>query len=168
MRRTIVVVIANHHLLRLAVLAHLAPKVLVEGVEVILQLARVHLVLGVVGRVLVQVRQEDGLGVGGFDVLAAAAVAVAAGADLVVEGAVDFVLLRAEDGGEVAGRTLAWGVFGVGEGGKVMMGGGKERGSLGHFGDVVGIGRFVVVSGGEVEEIGMFSVEGWTLKFATC
>ncbi len=100
--RTVVVVVANHHLLRLAVFAHLAPKVLVEGIEVVLQLARVHLVLGVVGRVLVQVRQEDGLGVGWFDVLATATVAVAAGADFVVEGAVHFVLLRAEDGGEVA------------------------------------------------------------------
>ena len=68
----------------------------------VLQLARVHLVFGVVGRVLVQVWQEDGLGVGWFDVLATAAVAVAARADFVVEGAVHFVLLRAEDGGEVA------------------------------------------------------------------
>lgn len=34
----------------------------------------------------------------------AAAVAVAARADLVVEGAVDFVLLRAEDGGEEVGH----------------------------------------------------------------
>ena len=33
--------------------------------------------------------------------LAGAAVTVAAGADLVVEGAVDFVLFSAEDGGEV-------------------------------------------------------------------
>ena len=69
----------------------------------VLQLARVHLVLRVVGRVLVQVGQEDGLGVGRLDVLARAAVAVAAGADLVVEGAVDLVLLGAEDGGEIAG-----------------------------------------------------------------
>lgn len=69
----------------------------------VLQLARVHLVLRVVRRVLVQVGQEDRLRVGGFDVLAAAAVAVPAGADFVVEGAVHFVLLRAEDGGEVAG-----------------------------------------------------------------
>ena len=68
----------------------------------VLQLARVHFVFRVVGRVLVQVWQEDGLGVGGFDVLATAAVAVSAGADLVVEGAVHFVLLRTEDGGEVA------------------------------------------------------------------
>lgn len=102
----IVVVVAHHHLLGLAVLAHFAPKVLVEGVEVVLQLARVHLVLGVVGRVLVEVGQEDGLRVRGLDVLAAAAVAVAAGADLVVEGAVDFVLLGAEDGGEVVGHVL--------------------------------------------------------------
>ena len=105
---TIVVVVANDHLLGLAVLAHLAPKVLVEGVEVVLQLARVHLVLRVVGRVLVEVGQEDGLRVRGLDVLAAAAVAVAAGADLVVEGAVDFVLLGAEDGGEVAVFWLAF------------------------------------------------------------
>ncbi len=113
--RTIVVIIADDHLLRLAVLAHLAPKVLVKGVKVVLQLARVHLVLGVVGRVLVQVGQEDGLRVGGFDVLAAAAVAVPAGADFVVEGAVDLVLLRAEDGGEVAGGeegAISWGVGG--------------------------------------------------------
>ena len=113
--RTIIIIITHHHLLRLAVLAHLAPKVLVKGVEVVLQLARVHLVLGVVGRVLVQVGQKDGLGVGRFDVLAAAAVAVPAGADFVVEGAVDFVLLGAEDGGEVAGREeelVSFWVFG--------------------------------------------------------
>jgi hypothetical protein len=37
-------------------------------------------------------------------VFPAAAVAVAAGADLVVEGAVDLVLLGAEDGGEEVGH----------------------------------------------------------------
>jgi hypothetical protein len=37
-------------------------------------------------------------------VFARAAVAVTAGANLVVEGAVDFVLLRAEDGGEIVGH----------------------------------------------------------------
>ena len=98
-RRTIVIVITNDHLLRLAILAHLAPEVLVEGVEVVLQLAGIHLVLGVVGRVLVQVGQQDGLRVGGLDVFARAAVAVPAGADFVVEAAVHFVLLGAEDGG---------------------------------------------------------------------
>lgn len=103
-KRTIIVVITNDHLLGLPIFAHLAPEILVEGVEVVLQLARIHLVLGVVGRVLVEVGQEDGLGVGRFDVLARAAVTVAAGADLVVEGAVDLVLLSAEDGGEVAMR----------------------------------------------------------------
>ena len=66
-----------------------------------LHLLRVHLVLGVVRRVLVQVGQEDRLRVRGLDVLSRAAVAVTAGADLVVEGAVDLVLLRSEDGGEV-------------------------------------------------------------------
>ena len=42
--------------------------------------------------------------VGGFDVFAGAAVAVAAGADFVVETAVYFVLFCAEDGGEVVGH----------------------------------------------------------------
>ena len=55
----------------------------------VLQLRRVHAVLGVVRRVLVEVGQEDGLRVRGLDVLARAAVAVPACADLVVEGAVD-------------------------------------------------------------------------------
>ena len=52
---TIVVVIAHHHLLDLSVLAHLAPEVLVKGVEVVLELGRIHLVLGVVGGILVEV-----------------------------------------------------------------------------------------------------------------
>lgn len=99
---TIVIIITNDHLLRLAILAHLAPEVLVEGVEVVLQLGRVHLVFGVVGRVLVEVGQQNGLRIGRLDVLARAAVAVAAGADFVVETAVHFVLFGAEDGGEVA------------------------------------------------------------------
>ena len=68
----------------------------------VLQLRRVHFVFGVVGWVLVEVGEEDGLAVGGLDVFAGAAVAVAAGADFVVETAVYFVLLCAEDGGEVA------------------------------------------------------------------
>ena len=35
---TIVVIVANHHLLDLAILAHLAPEIFVKSVEVILQL----------------------------------------------------------------------------------------------------------------------------------
>ena len=54
---TIVVVVAHHHLLDLSVLAHLAPEVLVEGIEVVLELGGVHLVLRVVGGVLVEVGQ---------------------------------------------------------------------------------------------------------------
>ena len=67
----------------------------------VLQLRGREAGLVVVGRVLVEVGQQDGLRVGGLDVFARAAVAVAAGADFVVEAAVDFVLFRAEDGGEV-------------------------------------------------------------------
>lgn len=100
----IVVVVAHHDLLDLAVFAHLAPKVLVEGIEVVLQLLWVHARLVVVGRVLVEVGQENGLRVGWFDVFARAAVAVAACADFVVETAVDLVLFCAEDGREVVGH----------------------------------------------------------------
>lgn len=88
-KRTIIIIVTNHHLLHLAVVAHLAPKVLVEGVKVVLQLRGVHLVLGVVGRVLVQVGQQDRLRVRGLDVFARAPIAVPARTDLVVEGAVD-------------------------------------------------------------------------------
>ncbi len=86
---TVIVVIADYDLLRLAVLAHLAPKVLVERVKMVLQLAGVHLVFGIVGGVLVEVGEEDGLRVGGFDMFPRTAIAVAAGTDFVVEGAVD-------------------------------------------------------------------------------
>lgn len=78
---TVIVIIAYNELFQLAVLAQLAPDVLVKSVEVVLQLAGVHPVLGVVRRVLVQVRHEDRLAVRGLDVLPRAAVAVAARAD---------------------------------------------------------------------------------------
>ena len=67
----------------------------------VLQLRWIHLVLGIVGRVLVQVRQEDRLRVRGLDVLPRASVSVPTCADLVVEGAVNFVLLRAENRREI-------------------------------------------------------------------
>jgi len=102
--QVIVVVVAYHQLFDLAVFAHLAPDVLVKGVEVVLELGGVHARFVVVGWVLVEVRHEDGLRVGGLDVFARAAVAVTARADLVVEGAVNLVLLCAEDGGEVVGH----------------------------------------------------------------
>lgn len=96
----VVVVVADDQLLELAVLAHLAPDVLVEGVKVILQLRGVHAVLGVEGGVLVQVRHQDRLAVGRLDVFSRATVAVAAGADLVVEGAIHLfrLWLRARAG----------------------------------------------------------------------
>ncbi len=70
----------------------------------ILQLTRIHLVLGIVGWVLVQVREQDRLAVGGLDVFSRAAVAVPACADFVIEGAVYFVGFSAEDAGEVVGH----------------------------------------------------------------
>lgn len=86
---TIVVVVTHNQLLQLAVLAKLTPKILVEGVEVVLGLRVVHAVLGVVRRVLVHVGHQDGLAVRRLDVLPAAAIAMATGADLEVEAAVD-------------------------------------------------------------------------------
>lgn len=80
-RHTVIVVVAHDEFFQLAVLAQLAPNVLVEGVKVVLQLRGVHPVLGVVGGVLVEVGHEDGLAVGGLDVFSRAAVAVTAGAD---------------------------------------------------------------------------------------
>lgn len=103
-KRTIVIIITNHHLLNLPILAHLAPEVLVEGIEVVLKLTGIHLVLGVVGRVLVEVREEDGLRVRRFDMFARTAIAMATGADFVVERTVDLVLLCTEDGGEIVGH----------------------------------------------------------------
>ena len=103
---TIIVVITYHHLLRFPILAHLAPEIFVEGVEMVLQLARIHLVLRVVGRVLVEVGEEDGLRIRWFYVFARASVAMPACADFVVEATVYFVLFGTEDGREVAGGKV--------------------------------------------------------------
>jgi len=99
--QVVVVVVAHYHLLDLAKLAHFAPKVLVKGVEVVLELGGCHTRFAVVCRILVKIWQEDCLAVGGLDVFARASVAVTAGADFVVEGAVDLVLLGTEDGGQI-------------------------------------------------------------------
>jgi hypothetical protein len=50
---TIIIIIANHDLLNFPVLAHFTPKILIEGIEVVLQLTWIHLVLRIVCRVLV-------------------------------------------------------------------------------------------------------------------
>lgn len=92
--RTVIVVVANNELLELAVLAQLAPDVLVKGVEVVLELGRVHAVLGIVGRVLVEVGHQDGLAVGGLDVFSRAAVAMSAGTN--------FLIRRAREGAKVS------------------------------------------------------------------
>lgn len=58
---TIIVIVAYNHLFRLAILAHFAPKIFVEGIKMILELRGIHLVLGVIGRILVEVGEKDGL-----------------------------------------------------------------------------------------------------------
>jgi hypothetical protein len=68
--RTVIVVIADDDLLNLAILAHLAPDILVKSIEMVLDLARVHLVLWVVGGILVEIWHQDGLRVRRLDVLA--------------------------------------------------------------------------------------------------
>ena len=60
-RLTVIVIIAYNHLFRFAVLAHLAPEVFIERIEMILQLRGVHFVFRVVSGVLVEVGKEDGL-----------------------------------------------------------------------------------------------------------
>jgi hypothetical protein len=62
-KHTIIVVVADNELLKLAVLAKLAPDILVEGVKVVLELRLVHSVLGVVCRVLVKVGHKNRLAV---------------------------------------------------------------------------------------------------------
>ena len=57
--------------------------------------------LGRVLRVDVKILQHDGLAEGGLVVDPGTSLAVAAGADLEVEGAIDLVLLGTEDGGQV-------------------------------------------------------------------
>ena len=95
---TVVVVVAYDYLFYQAVLAQLAPNVFVESVKVHLHLLRAHLVLWVVCWVLVHVREKDGLRVRRLNVFSRAAVAMAAGANLVVKTAIDLrVELLAED-----------------------------------------------------------------------
>jgi len=101
----IVVVIANDKLLKLAVFAELTPNILIEGVEVVLELRRVHSVLGIVCRVLVQVGHKNGLTVGRLDVLSRAAIAVTTSADFKVERAVDFVKLGTENRSKKVGHV---------------------------------------------------------------
>lgn len=97
----IVRVVTDYHLFYLAKLAHLAPEILVEGIEMMLELSWCHLVLWVVGWVLIHVGEKDCLAVGWLNVFSAAPVAVSACADLVVETAVDFILFCSEDGSEI-------------------------------------------------------------------
>lgn len=59
--RTIVIIVAHHNLLHFTVFTHLAEEVFVKGIEVVLQLRRVHLILRVEGRVLVKIREENSL-----------------------------------------------------------------------------------------------------------
>lgn len=101
--QVVIVVVADDDLLDLPVLAHLAPDVLIESIEVVLDLLRGQFALWVICRVLVEIRHEDGLRIGRFDVLARAPVAMAARADFVVKRAVD---LRREDMSAI--RVYQW------------------------------------------------------------
>ena len=74
----------------------------------VLQLAAVHPVLRIEGGILVHVGHQDGLRVRRLDVFPRASVAVSAGANFVVEGAIDLVLLGAENRCEIVGHVGWW------------------------------------------------------------
>jgi len=99
--KMVIVIVAYDYLFYFAKLAHFAPKILVKAIEVMLQLCWGHLELRVICGVLVEVGKEDGLRVGGFDMFARASITVSASSDLVVERAVDLILLSAKNGGEI-------------------------------------------------------------------
>lgn len=67
--KMVVGVVADNKLLQLSVLAQLAPQVLVESVEVIGALLGSQACAGIVSRVLVHARQQNGLAVRWLDVL---------------------------------------------------------------------------------------------------
>jgi hypothetical protein len=87
----IIVVVADHDFFNLPIFAHLTPEVLVESIEVVLQLGRIHLVLLIICRILVEIWKENSLAVGWFDMLSRTSVAVSARADFVVKRAVDLL-----------------------------------------------------------------------------
>lgn len=91
---TIIVVITNNDLFNLTKFAHFTPKVLVESIKVVLKLVRVHLIFGIIRRILVEVWEKDGLRVRGLDMFARAAVSVSACADFVVKRTVDLEVIR--------------------------------------------------------------------------
>jgi hypothetical protein len=80
-RLTIIVVVTNNKLLQFAVFAKLTPDIFVEGVEVVLQLRRIHSIFRIVSRVLVEVGHQDRLAVGRLDMFSRAAIAMAASTD---------------------------------------------------------------------------------------
>jgi hypothetical protein len=78
-------IVADMHLLQFPILAQLGVEILVKGVKVLLDMGGGEFGAGDMLGVLVDVSAEDGLGVVWFDVFSVAAVAVATGADFVVE-----------------------------------------------------------------------------------
>jgi hypothetical protein len=105
---TIIVIITDHHLFNLSKLAHFTPEILVKRIKVILQLTWIHLVLWIVCWILVEIWEENGLRVRGFNMFSRTAIAVATGSDFVVERAVEFVCFCSEDGGEVIRHVESW------------------------------------------------------------
>ena len=98
----------------MAKLGEFAVEIFINGVKTFLEFFFGELAYGVMGWVVVHIRQEDGLREGGLDMLSRAAVTVAASANLqengekssdwdildayfVVERTVDSVLFRTED-----------------------------------------------------------------------
>ena len=104
---TVIVIITHDDLFGLAILAHLAPEVFVKGIEMILKLTGVHLIFGIICRILVEIGKENRLRIRRFNMLSRATITVAACANFVVKGAIDFILFSSEDGGKVISH-IGW------------------------------------------------------------
>jgi len=114
--RQVITQVGRHiNLLHLPKIPQLQEHVLIEIIIMLLRLLLVHLERLAVhchrhgGGILVHVVDDEGLADSGLVMNARAAVSVAAGPDLEVEGTIHFVLLCAEDGS----KTISHGVVSV-------------------------------------------------------
>jgi len=94
-------IVANVKFKKVSKLRQLAVQVLVDRVEALLKFLRGQATNGIMGRVVVHIREQDCLRECGFDVLSRAPVTVPAGSNFVVKRTVHAVLFGAENVGQM-------------------------------------------------------------------